>query len=1031
MMRARCRLTFFVFTLLLCAAAAADWPQYRADAQHSGYSRDGLGNRLALEWRLQTAQPAPAWLGDDTRMDFDHACQTVVAEGVLLFGGSRDCGIHAHDAASGAHRWSFTTNGPVRFAPAVHEGRVYAVSDDGYLYCLSLAEGSLLWKRRGGPGEDLVLGNDRMISRWPARGGCAIADGVLYWAAGIWPTEGIFIYACDPATGEPLWLNDDSGGIEMDQPHGTARAKSGVSAQGYLTLAGDRLLVPTGRAVPAGFSPEDGKLLYFHLQKYRPDGGSELISAGSAFVNNGVMFDTASGEAVDYLKCSASAVTDEHVLFVRESTLHAVKLDALVVERQITGRKGEPETRKACGDPEWKLELPGARAVELIAAPGKAVIGLDDGTVLLVDTLKRDVTWNCAVEGRPLALTASDGRLYVSTDTGAIYCYGPGAAGAGSETLASETSEFGAVSPEMAQYAQKVLAAAGSIAARQAQLGGAEHAPWMGFANGFCADLGCGDGALACELAVRANLTVYAVDSDPAMVAQARQRAQEAGLYGSRITVLLGDPADSGLPNGFADLVVSGRSIASGQAPCESGEIRRILRPYGGLAHIGAREPTVKGVPENVGDWTHQYCTPANTACSADTVAQSPLELLWFRDSDQEMPSRHGRGHTPLFSGGRMFVEGMNGLRAVNAYNGRTLWEYPLPGIQKAFDQEHLVGTAATSSNFCTDGRHVYVHTPDTCLVIDAASGEKLREYPVPGGGVWGYIAVQDGILFGSVADQDHIVKWAFKESTMDEIYTQSKRFFALDAATGELKWTYEPQHSIRHNAIAIGDGKVFLVDMPLAEIDRIDYDPEQAKRRGEEPNADALVEPAELIALDFATGHELWRKSDDIYGTLLALSIEHDLLLMTQQHTRFKQPSETGGRMTAFRASTGDRVWDAPSDPQGKASRPIINGSVIYNEPGAWSLLTGERLDFNLERSYGCGIVAGSQHLLVYRSATFGYYDLIRDEGTINYGGFRPACWINCLPVGGLVLAPDATSRCTCSYLIKTTLALQPAGRG
>jgi len=180
---------------------------------------------------------------------------------------------------------------------------------------------------------------------------------------------------------------------------------------------------------------------------------------------------------------------------------------------------------------------------------------------------------------------------------------------------------------------------------------------------------------------------------------------------------------------------------------------------------------------------------------------------------------------------------------------------------------------------------------------------------------------------------------------------------------------------------------------------------------------------------MDMATGETVWRQHEDIYGTLLALSIEQDILLMAYQHTRFKQPSERGDRMTAFRASTGERLWDAASDPQGKASRPILNGEMLINEPGAWNLLTGERLDFNLERSYGCGILAGSRHLLVYRSATFGYYDLIRQEGTHNYGGFRPGCWINCLPVGGVVLAPESTARCTCSYLIKTTIALQPAG--
>ena len=49
-----------------------------------------------------------------------------------------------------------------------------------------------------------------------------------------------------PRPGNVVWKNVDAGAIYMPQPHSTAEAKSGVSAQGYLAVAGDRLLVPTG-----------------------------------------------------------------------------------------------------------------------------------------------------------------------------------------------------------------------------------------------------------------------------------------------------------------------------------------------------------------------------------------------------------------------------------------------------------------------------------------------------------------------------------------------------------------------------------------------------------------------------------------------------------------------------------------------------------------------------------------------------------------------------------------------------------------
>ena len=45
-----------------------------------------------------------------------------------------------------------------------------------------------------------------------------------------------------------------------------------------------------------------------------------------------------------------------------------------------------------------------------------------------------------------------------------------------------------------------------------------------------------------------------------------------------------------------------------------------------------------------------------------------------------------------------MFVEGLDALRAVDAYNGRNLWEFKLPGIQSAFNADHLAGTAVTAT---------------------------------------------------------------------------------------------------------------------------------------------------------------------------------------------------------------------------------------------------------------------------------------------------------------------------------------------
>ena len=139
----------------LPGAAGGEWPQYRADAARSGYTPEALPARPALRW-VRRARHAPrrAWVGRSlarSRMRFDWAYSVVAAAGQCFFGSSADDKVYALDAATGREKWSFFTGGPVRLAPAVWGGRVYAVSDDGYLYCLSAADGTVLWKLRAGP----------------------------------------------------------------------------------------------------------------------------------------------------------------------------------------------------------------------------------------------------------------------------------------------------------------------------------------------------------------------------------------------------------------------------------------------------------------------------------------------------------------------------------------------------------------------------------------------------------------------------------------------------------------------------------------------------------------------------------------------------------------------------------------------------------------------------------------------------------------------------------------------------------------
>ena len=1023
---------------------ASDWPTYRADAARSGYTSDHLSARLEVGWvRQADSPPQPAWSGRDTRMPFDLAFQPVVSGGVVFFASSSDCTVYALDAETGREKWTYITDGPVRFAPAVWRDRLFVVSDDGYLYCLAAGNGELIWAKRGGPNHEMVLGNDRLISRWPARGGPVVKDGVVYFGAGLWPSEGIYLYAIDASTGETLWANDSSGDMVIEQPHGGNRAHSGVSIQGYLAIAGNSLVVPTGRATPAVFDAESGMFRYFHLMKYGPGWGRRkgagpfvtFIDEDLYFVEDDVFKASDGNFLARGLPVSSTAVLPDMLIFARDHEIRAIEKSSLWVEQ------GDPNSRPvrklsldniawriACSDPVGASvvlasasnetpDWPAATQVTnppLVVAGRTIVAGTLNGKIVTADTELRTIVTTTELDGLALGLAVADQALYVSTDKGTIYRFVP----AGGDEAGPPVDPQARAEPyQVKRLSREIIGMAREIIEE------------TDITEGYCVDLACGDGELAHALAEASELHIIAVDDDPIQVALARMRLREAGLYGTRVTVLQRDPSATGLPSQFAGLVVSGRSVAEGPQMVSPEEMQRLLHPYSGTALIGKSgnlQKTTGRPPAGAGEWTHQYADAANTLCSTDDLAAAPLEMRWFTDFGVRMPSRHGRGPAPLCKDGIMVIEGVDGLLAVDAYSGRWLWYYELEKILELYDQEHLVGTAGTGSNICLADDSVFVRRDAGCRRIDMKTGNLIRQYAMPErNGTWGFIACADGILYGTSADRTHVVKQLFRDvSIMEDLLTHSRSLFALDTETGETRWIYEADESIRHNAIAVCGGRVYLIDKTKEIEDLSDRNRDRENPPVEQPTV------SHLVCLDAETGDVLWEQSEDIYGTTLAASLKHDVLLMGYQYAQrtFQLPSEKGDRLTGFRMTDGERLWDTA---QRYISRPIINDSTIYAQPYSFDLLTGLRnMDFQMtgRQPGGCGPMAGSTNLLLYRSGTLGYTDLTSGSVTENYGPVRPGCWINAIVAGGLVLMPDATDRCTCSYLMKASIALSTA---
>lgn len=227
-----------------------DWPTLRRDNDRSASTSQDVASKVTRRWDSipnQDFTPAPP-----------------VSAGGLLFITGNDGKVRALNSKSGDVEWSFSTAGPIKMPPTIADNRLYVGSSDGYVYTLEAATGRLLWRFRAAPVERRIMVYGSMSSTWPVNTGVLVKDGIAYFAAGIIDHDGTYVYAVDAKTGKIKWQNNSSG-------HLNSELRKGVSAQGNLTIHGNRLLFAGGNQVsPAPFDLETGECLAKPFDQGRP-----------------------------------------------------------------------------------------------------------------------------------------------------------------------------------------------------------------------------------------------------------------------------------------------------------------------------------------------------------------------------------------------------------------------------------------------------------------------------------------------------------------------------------------------------------------------------------------------------------------------------------------------------------------------------------------------------------------------------------------------------------------------------------------
>ena len=1049
-MRRLFHLALLTVTCLLTAQVwAGDWPQFRYDVGRTAASPDGLPANLDLRWTRALPAPRPAF-PQELRLAYDASYEPVVVGRTMFVPSMVTDSVTALDTETGSERWRFFAEGPVRFAPVAWKDKVYFVSDDGYLYCVDGGDGSLRWKFRGLPEgipDRKVIGHGRLVSLWPARGGPVLADGVVYFAAGLWPTEGVFVHAVDAESGKAVWSNTDCDRIpKSNWDHGVGK-EAGLTPQGYLAIIGDRLIVPCGTQLPAFLDVKTGELQTYTMgwggRLGLPKGCWFVAGIGKYLSHAGDLYDITLPSEERLAKTKPGQTDYKPMLYpggwtrldieranqreldrFRQPVMApdvAYESDQGIVARDLTSYTLHKWTADNIPSHRAKDEVPdtiGGVFRQLWKLPSKLDVHIKAGSRLYaggpgvveaIETTGQEpkVVWQAKIEGTPQRMLAADEKLFVVTTEGSILAFAAPQPGEATTHTVSDTSPSAAD-----KWTEKAKAILEATSVR----------------DGYALVLGIDHGRLVEELIRQSDLHVIAVDDDPDEVAAVRDRLFRMGLYGTRVSVLVGDPATYPFSPYMASLVVSEtpdgldrvgeRALARG--------VFHTLRPYGGIAvawgsladrdrieeivqdeafpGASVREAggfvllARSGALSGSADWSHGSANAACTGASEDEI-RSPTAVLWF-DAAQRWHKYPGQNQVRVV-GGRLvlFEEGV--LRASDVYTGRTLWEIEVPLGQKPLDDPLARETVryakhrqwgpkaslAPTTQLVVVEDAIYLSEGTSCLKFDPATGDRAGHVDLPDGlkAPWSNLRVYGDYLVGS----------------------SGVHVLCMQRRTGELLWQVEAARAAL--SLAVGGDKVFCAELT---------DP----KRGEDETRDGST-----FALNVRSGERVWQRAG---GAPLRYSPVLDIVV-----------TPTG----FYRGSDGE-----PLPPKSESTRPrlVVQGHGLP-KTGLPGFIAGSKLLTGNEQNLrvydipsgaavgettkwvrrGCTGTRASTHLLTTRyHGNSAWIDLESREITPLLG-VRPGCSVNnnLYPANGVLNVPNLTAGCTCNYA-PVSMACVPA---
>ena len=205
-------------TLLALAAfsgttTADDWPQWGGPQRDLVWREKGIVRTLPTKGLLPRVWSTPIGEG--------YSGPAVAGNRVYItdfLPNSRQERIHALDAATGKIAWTHTY--PVRYSisypagprmtPVIENDRVYTIGGMGHMFCLSTADGSVLWKK------NFVNDFGTKLPIWGMVASPLIDGRQLITLVG--GTKGSLVVSFDKLTGKELWRSLEDAMIGYSPP---------------------------------------------------------------------------------------------------------------------------------------------------------------------------------------------------------------------------------------------------------------------------------------------------------------------------------------------------------------------------------------------------------------------------------------------------------------------------------------------------------------------------------------------------------------------------------------------------------------------------------------------------------------------------------------------------------------------------------------------------------------------------------------------------------------------------------------------